>query len=288
MPNNKSSGIANKIKRGDVYAQEKAAKAKAKSAARRKRKKDQEELGDAAPAPKKPATIESMREFDETVVEPNDEEVKGDEEIDEFSQFFNGEVKPKILVTTSPRATKVAFDFIRDLLHLIPNSFYYKRKGFEIQRICEAALAKDFTYVIIVHQDAKQLNHLLLLHLPEGPTAHFTIKNVKLTRDIPGHGRASRHKPEVILNNFNTRLGHRVGRMLGSVFHQEPQFHGRRVVTFHNQRDFIFVRHHRYYFDDSKTARIQELGPSFTLKLKYLQSGTYNTESGEYEYYHKV
>lgn len=30
---------------------------------------------------------------------------------------------------------------------------------------------------------------------------------------------------------------------------QTPEFHGRRVVTFHNQRDFIFVRHHRYMFD---------------------------------------
>jgi ribosome production factor 1 len=45
-----------------------------------------------------------------------------------------------------------------------------------------------------------------------------------------------------VLNNFGTRLGRRVGRMLGSLFHQEPQFRGRRVATFHNQRDFIFFR----------------------------------------------
>ena len=57
-----------------------------------------------------------------------------------------------------------------------------------------------------------------------------------------GHGRISSHKPELILNNFNTRLGRRVGRMLGSLFHQDPQFRGRRAVTFHNQRDFIFFR----------------------------------------------
>jgi len=57
-----------------------------------------------------------------------------------------------------------------------------------------------------------------------------------------GHGRVSGHRPELLLNNFNTRLGRRVGRMLGSLFHQDPQFRGRRVVTFHNQRDFIFFR----------------------------------------------
>jgi ribosome production factor 1 len=59
---------------------------------------------------------------------------------------------------------------------------------------------------------------------------------------LQGHGRPSSHRPELVLNNFGTRLGRRVGRMLGSLFHQEPQFRGRRVATFHNQRDFIFFR----------------------------------------------
>lgn len=31
---------------------------------------------------------------------------------------------------------------------------------------------------------------------------------------------------------------------------QDPTFRGRRVVTFHNQRDFIFFRHHRYIFEE--------------------------------------
>ncbi|PRQ33243.1 putative anticodon-binding, Brix domain-containing protein [Rosa chinensis] len=34
-------------------------------------------------------------------------------------------------------------------------------------------------------------------------------------------------------------------RLIQSLFPQEPNFSGRRVVTFHNQRDFIFFRHHR-------------------------------------------
>ena len=60
---------------------------------------------------------------------------------------------------------------------------------------------------------------------------------------------------------------------------QEPQFEGRQVVTFHNQRDFIFVRHHRYIYrkdKENKThAKLQELGPRFTLKLKWIQAGIY-------------
>jgi len=104
----------------------------------------------------------------------------------------------------------------------------------------------------------------------------------------PGHGRTTSHQPEVILNNFNTRLGHRVGRMLGSLLHQVPNFKGRRVVTFHNQRDFIFFRHHRYIFESKEKARLQELGPKFTLKLRWMQHGIFDTQHGEMEWLHKV
>jgi len=63
---------------------------------------------------------------------------------------------------------------------------------------------------------------------------------------------------------------------------------GRQVVTFHNQRDFIFFRQHRYIFsDDGKRARLQELGPRFTLKLKWLLADTFNVKEGEYEWMHK-
>lgn len=280
------SDIKNKIKRNEIRAKERHEKKQSLRDRRKKRKREIEELGDQAPPPKLPVSIDEKREFDATVVTPGDEEVQRDEAIDEFSKFFSGEARPKILITTSPHATKVAYDFIRDLLHLIPNSFFYARKKFRIKRIVDAAIEKGFTYVMIVHQDHKELNSIVLSHLPNGPTALFTLKNVVLARDVPNRGRSTKHKPEIILNNFNTRLGHRVGRMLGSLFHQEPNFRGRRVVTFHNQRDFIFVRHHRYEFDGPKKARLQELGPQFTLKLKSLQHGTFDPIHGEYEWIH--
>ena len=43
-----------------------------------------------------------------------------------------------------------------------------------------------------------------------------------------------------------------MGRMFASLFHQDPTFKGRRVVTFHNQRDFVFFRHHRYIFEEKQ------------------------------------
>jgi len=96
----------------------------------------------------------------------------------------------------------------------------------------------------------------------------------------------SSHKPELILNNFNTRLGHTVGRMIASLFPHDPNFKGRRVVTFHNQRDFIFFKHHRYIGEEGR-VRLQEIGPQFTLKLRSIQNGPFDPQFGTYEWVHK-
>merc|ERR1712127_750918 len=74
----------------------------------------------------------------------------------------------------------------------------------------------------------------------------------------PNHGSATSHVPELVLNGFGTRLGHRVGRFLGSIFPHNAQFQGRQVATFHNQRDYIFVRHHRYIFEEGKETFVEK------------------------------
>ena len=44
-------------------------------------------------------------------------------------------------------------------------------------------------------------------------------------------GRPTSHIPEILLNNFNTRLGHRLGRLLGSLFpHVRPLCPAYRVL----------------------------------------------------------
>ena len=52
----------------------------------------------------------------------------------------------------------------------------------------------------------------------------------------------------------------------------------------HNQRDFIFFRHHRYEFKSAEKCRLRELGPRFTLKLRSLQKGTFDSALGEYDW----
>lgn len=125
---------------------------------------------------------------------------------------------------------------------MFPNAVFYKRQGYPIKKIIEYATARDFTDVVVVNEDRRTINSLVVSHLPDGPTANFKLSSLKLSADIVGHGRATAHKPELVLNNFSTRLGLRVGRMFASLFNQDPTFRGRRVVTFHNQRDFIFFR----------------------------------------------
>ena len=60
--------------------------------------------------------------------------------------------------------------------------------------------------------------------------------------------------------------------------------------SFFNGR-FLFIFLHvrlRYIFKNQKKAGLQELGPRFTLKLRSLQRGTFDSKFGEYEWIHKV
>lgn len=55
------------------------------------------------------------------------------------------------------------------------------------------------------------------------------VTNVVPGMSIPHSGQPTAHVPELILNRFNTRLGHRIGRFLGSFFPHAPEFQGRQV-----------------------------------------------------------
>ena len=46
------------------------------------------------------------------------------------------------------------------------------------------ATARGFTDVIVFNENCKHVNGLLLIHLPAGPTAHFKLSSLKLSKDI--------------------------------------------------------------------------------------------------------
>lgn len=310
------SHIKNKLIRSMQYSKLRVEKKKLKKSRQKERdaaEKQALELGEVPPPRKAPRTIENSREEDETIAQPGDEELHAEDAADEFSAHFNHEITPQLLITSSRWCSTSTIKFIAELLKVLPNAHYYKRGSYEIKQIVKYAKNRDFTAIIIIHDNRKEPNGMLIISLPDGPTAHFKLSNLVLSKKIKGHGKPTSHLPELILNNFSTRIGHRVGRMLASLFPQQPNFRGRRVVTFHNQRDFIFFRHHRYVFEakesstkvkkgvskegdkkgekprkDPVIARLQECGPRFTLKLLSLQHGTFDSKYGEYEWVHKA
>ncbi|KAM9848273.1 ribosome production factor 1 [Aulostomus maculatus] len=279
------SEIKNKQRRHFMFMKLKQEKRKEKMQLKKKKKKEREALGDKAPPKEVPKTIENQRVYDETTVDPEDEEVAFDEGTDEFSAYFNGLTNPKVLITTSDRPRGRTVRFCEQLATVIPNAYVYYRRGLALKRIIPQCVARNFTYLMVINEDRKVPNGMVLCHLPDGPTAHFKVSSVRLRKEMKRRGKdPSEHSPEVILNNFTTRLGHSIGRHFAALFPQQPQFVGRQVATFHNQRDFIFFRFHRYIFKNEKKVGIQELGPRFTLKLRSLQKGTFDSKFGEYEW----
>uniref|UniRef100_A0A6I8SV61 Ribosome production factor 1 n=1 Tax=Xenopus tropicalis TaxID=8364 RepID=A0A6I8SV61_XENTR len=239
------SEIKNKQRRQFMFMRLKQEKRKEKLALRKKRKKERAALGDKAPPKPVPKTIENQRVYDETTVDPADEEVALDEAIDEFAPYFNKQTTPKILITTSDRPRGRTVRFTEQLSSVIPNSDVYYRRGLALKKVIPQCISRDYTDLIIINEDRKVPNGLVFCHLPDGPTAHFKMSNVRLRKEMKRKGKEpTEHKPEVILNNFTTRLGHSIGRMFASLYPHDPQFTGRQVATFHNQRDYIFFRYH--------------------------------------------
>ncbi|KAI7866367.1 anticodon-binding protein [Spinellus fusiger] len=287
-PAQRPSELKNKQKREDLYKKQKVEKQKQKSQKRKQLAKEEgkrPELKQKRLEANVPKTLENTRENDETMVN-NDDEVALETSMDELSSYFTGKAS-KVLVTSSKSPSPACYDFCAELVSMFPEAQFGKRgPKHELRQVIDVAKEKEFTDVLIVNEDRKIPNAITLIHLPNGPTAYFKLSSFVPSSKIANHGRVTAHTPEIILNNFNTRLGHTIGRMFQALFPQVPEFQGRQVVTLHNQRDFIFVRRHRYVFRDTEKVGLQELGPKFTLKLRWLQKGTYQRD-GEYEWMFK-
>lgn len=205
--------------------------------------------------------------------------------------------EPKILITTSLNATIHREAQLIGML--FPNSTYIPRSShryghkYSLREICKFASNRDYTAVVLVKEDSKKVTGISIVHLPTGPTFHFTISNWIEGKYLPGHGNPTNHYPELLLNNFKTPLGLLTAKLFQALFPPRPEFQGRQVLTLHNQRDYIFVRRHRYVFRDKRQteksvqdsegkdmkgvegirAGLQELGPRFTMKLRRVDKG---------------
>ena len=362
--------VKNKSVRSEMYRMHRHKCSQEKKDRRIARRLKQERSGQRCSPRQVPKTIENQRIRDDADIEGADDEIRNEDADDEFALHFNHAMPPRLMITTGRKPSSEMFHFLENLFTVVPNAYYYARRKYHVREIMTLAISRGFTDLLVFNENRKfskgaKVNGMLHVHLPEGPTCLYRLSSLVLSKKIRNHGRATRHYPELILNNFSTRLGHRIARMFASVFPQKPDFQGRRVVTIHNQRDYIFFRHHRYIFevrerekppryiltsnDLHKTrgvvaanqnervsegseettrgsvvqqihslaggkqaglgghnnkeyeeggnedprlsispvhARLQELGPRFTLKLISLQKGLFDSRRGEYEYHY--
>ena len=103
-----------------------------------------------------PRTIESTREPDETMVEPDDEQVKVDEALDEMSSYFRKEKEPKVLITSSDNPHTKTIKFCRELKQTIPNAEFRWRNRSNVKTMVKAAIARDYTDIIIINEDGRK------------------------------------------------------------------------------------------------------------------------------------
>ena len=216
--------------------------------------------------------------------------------------------EPKILITTSINSTLHAEAEL--LTSFFPNSKFVRRSShryghkFSVREIASFASNREYTALIVLEEDLKRPSGLTVAHLPKGPTFHFSVSNWMKGKKMPGHGNPTSHTPELILNNFRTPLGLLTAHLFRSLFPPQPELRGRQVITLHNQRDYIFVRRHRYIFRDKREteksvvgpdgkvvkgvedirAGLQELGPRFTLKLRRIDKGIQRASGQEWEW----
>jgi ribosome production factor 1 len=224
------------------------------------------------------------------------------------SLFANEVTNPKILITTAPNSTLHHEGKL--LTSLFPNSVYIRRTRhrhahvFSVKEICKFASNRNYTAVVIVNEDQKKISGLDIVHLPIGPMFHFSISNWIEGKKLPGHGSASEAYPELILNNFRSPLGILTAHLFKSLWPAQPELVGRQVVTIHNQRDYCFVRRHRYIFREKRETEkpvvgadgneikgaegiktgLQELGPRMTLKLRRVDKGIQRSSGQEWEW----
>ena len=195
-----------------------------------------------------------------------------------------GLLEPQVCVTTSRDPSSRLKQFAKEVKLLVPNSMRINRGNNRVDELMDSCRQAEFTDVLIVQETRGEPDGLVVCHLPMGPTAFFTLSNAVLRHDLEGGAAPmSEAYPHLILNNFQTDLGKRVGNILKCLF-PIPKPDARRVVTFSNDNDYISFRHHMYSKTSHDEVALHEVGPRFEMKLYQIRLGTLSDSSSDNEY----
>jgi len=128
-----------------------------------------------------PRTLENTREFDPSFLtadpssaptaaqqQPSSTEAAADIASDSFASYFSSTddptIPPKVLITTSPKATRVTYEFCDELVGVFPGAEFHKRpktRGFEMGKIAGWAAGRGFSNLIVVNENTKKPSTLI-------------------------------------------------------------------------------------------------------------------------------
>jgi len=193
---------------------------------------------------------------------------------------------PRVCVTTSRSPSSRLKQFAKEMKLIVPNSTRINRGTQRVDELVDVCKTSDFTDLIVFQETRGEPDGMVVCHLPLGPTAYFTLSGGVLRHDLEGGAAPmSEAYPHLILNNFNTQLGRRVGNILKCLF-PIPKPDTRRVITFANDDDHISFRHHVYNKEGHKEddLTLYEVGPRFEMRLYQIKLGTLDMKDADNEY----
>ena len=127
-----------------------------------------------------PRTLENTREFDPSFLTaepssssaaatagqqqpPTSTEAASDIASDPFASYFTSTddptIPPKVLITTSPKATRTTYEFCDELVGIFPGAEFHRRpktRGFEMGKIAGWAAGRGFSNLIVVNENTKK------------------------------------------------------------------------------------------------------------------------------------
>eukprot|EP01054_Gregarina_sp_Poly1_P005985 Gregarina_sp_Poly_1__5984@NODE_314_length_9596_cov_167_192570_g269_i0_p5_GENE_NODE_314_length_9596_cov_167_192570_g269_i0NODE_314_length_9596_cov_167_192570_g269_i0_p5_ORF_typecomplete_len309_score45_63Brix/PF04427_18/6_6e31_NODE_314_length_9596_cov_167_192570_g269_i025293455 len=222
---------------------------------------------------------------------------------------LGGSYDPRILITTSSDPSQPCVRFAKELKLLFPNSERINRGQTTEKELAELCRKDDITDLVEVSGSDGQGRPTMLrvCHFPFGPTALFTLGDIVMRADLPEKPpHMSQSNPNLIFDKFATKTGKRIMSVLKYLF-PVPSPKSRRVVTFANCSDTIYMRHHTW--ESSSTLRkfrgkdpaldnmtqeekdkladrlkISEVGPRFSLIPYRIVRGTVEMKEADVEW----
>lgn len=113
-------------------------------------------------------------------MQPNDAETLHEESTEEVTRA----AEPRVLITSSDRPSLRSNLLMKELHKCIPNSDIKLRSGIAVKKIVSRAAEEGYTAILVVHEDRKIPNGLLIINLPDGPSASFKLSSFRRGYDI--------------------------------------------------------------------------------------------------------